>query len=361
MPVSRRGFLKGIAGTSAVLATGIHSAEASMSKELPPEAVGLLYDATLCIGCKSCMVNCKTANSVPGGALYKEKIVSGLADSLLCTATPDAAPMKSPPYETKTIKGNEGIWDAPRNLSGDTLSIVKAYRNGTGVKKDSPTDGHAFFKQQCLHCITPACASVCPAGAFIKDPKHGAVYYEAYRCIGCRYCQIGCPFNVPRYEWGATWPEVRKCQLCRHRFKEGKYSACAESCPTGATVFGRVTDLREEAARRFAAKPGTMYRFPIRTVRSEERTERAITGYADRIYGLKEAGGTQNIMLSGISFDLLGFSKDIPLSALPDLTWAYIAKIPWVFLGVFLGGTTLHAVTSRMHKNKDHGKEDHHD
>ncbi|MCM0082128.1 hydrogenase 2 operon protein HybA [Geomonas sp. Red32] len=357
MSISRRNFLKGAAGSGVLLATGAPAAQARMSKELPPEAVGLLYDATLCIGCKSCVVNCKRANSVPGGALYKEGLVPAVADSFLCTKSEKNAPM-TPPYETSGLKGNEGVWDAAQDLTGNTLSVIKVYKNGTGLQKDAAVNGHAFFKQQCLHCITPACVSVCPAGAFRKDPHDGTVYYEAYRCIGCRYCQIGCPFNVPRYEWGAVWPEVRKCQLCRHRYQEGKYAACAESCPTGATIFGKVRDLREEAKRRFAMKAGTMYEYPIQTLGSTFTNLRPSAAYADRVYGLTEAGGTQNLMLSGISFDLLGFNKDIPSSALPDLTWAYIAKIPWVFLGVFLGGTALHQITSRMNHSDKEGRHD---
>jgi Fe-S-cluster-containing dehydrogenase component len=360
MAISRRNFLKGVAGSGVVLAAGAPATEARMSKVLPPEAVGLLYDATLCIGCKSCMVNCKTLNSVPGGALYKEGLVPSITDSFLCSRSEKTEPMKSPPYETDGVKGNEGIWDASQDLSGKTLSIIKVYRNGSGEQKDAPVNGHAFFKQQCMHCITPACASVCPAGAFTKDPLNGVVYYEAYRCIGCRYCQIACPFNLPRYEWGAIWPEIRKCQLCRHRIKEGKYAACAEYCPTGATVFGKVADLREEAKKRFSMKPGTIYDFPIQTLNSKQTSTRAVAPYADKVYGLTEAGGTQNLMLSGVSFDLLGFSKDIPNSALPDLTWAYIAKVPWVFLGVFLGGTTLYAITHRRDKNGS-DKGGHHD
>jgi Fe-S-cluster-containing dehydrogenase component len=356
MTISRRGFLKGVTGSAVVLAAGVPSVEAKMSKELPPDAVGLLYDATLCVGCKSCMTNCKTQNSVPGGALYKESIVSGVVDSVLCRKTEQTEAMKTPPYETKSIKGNEGIWDASQDLSGDTLNIIKAYRNGTGEKKDAAENGHAFFKQQCLHCISPACVSVCPPGALLKDPKTGVVYYDAYRCIGCRYCQLACPFNIPRYEWNSAWPEVRKCQLCRHRYKDGKYSACAEYCPTGATIFGKVTDLREEAKKRFATKPGTIYEFPVQTINSKNTVSRPLAAYADKVYGLTDAGGTQNLMLSGISFELLGFNKNIPDGSLPDLTWAYIAKIPWVFLGVAVGGTTLYAITSRMAKNgKDKG------
>jgi Fe-S-cluster-containing dehydrogenase component len=245
---------------------------------------------------------------------------------------------------------NEGVWDAPQELSGKTLNIIKVYKNGTAEKKDTAVNGYAFFKQQCLHCISPACASVCPAGAFKKDPENGAVIYIASKCIGCRYCQLACPFGVPRYEWDSAWPEVRKCQLCSHRFKDGKYSACAESCPTGATIYGKATDLREEAQKRLAQTPGSEYAFPVQKVNSNERIRRDIAKYADGVYGLVEAGGTQNILLSGVSFDLLGFSRNIAKFDLPSLTWAYIAKIPWVFAGVFIGGSTLYAITHRKER-----------
>jgi Fe-S-cluster-containing dehydrogenase component len=334
MTISRRKFLRGVVGGGGVLlASRVPCAHAKQSTTLPPEAVGILYDATLCVGCKSCMVSCKKENSVPGGALYQEG-------------------MTAPPYDSGGLKINNGIWDAPQELSGKTLSIIKVYKNGTAQTKDTAVNGYAFFKQQCLHCISPACASVCPAGAFRKDPKNGAVYYLASKCIGCRYCQLACPFGVPRYEWDSAWPEVRKCQLCNHRLKDGKYAACAESCPTGATVFGKVLDLRAEAKRRLALKPGEEYDFPLKTVGSYETTRRPVAKYVDQVYGLVEAGGTQNIMLSGVSFDLLGFRKNIAKFDLPSLTWAYIAKIPWVFMGVFLGGSVIYRVTHR-NENKE--------
>ncbi|BCS52167.1 hydrogenase 2 operon protein HybA [Geobacter sp. SVR] len=332
MTISRRRFMKSVAGGGgALLASRIPCAQATMSTELPSQAVGILYDATLCVGCKSCMVNCKKTNSVPGGALYNKG-------------------MTAPPYESGELSGKGDMWDAPQELSGKTLNIIKVYKNGTAATKDTAVNGYAFFKQQCLHCISPACASVCPAGAFRKDPENGAVYYLASKCIGCRYCQLACPFGVPRYEWDSAWPEVRKCQLCNHRYKEGKYAACAEYCPTGATVFGKVRDLRAEARQRLALKPGQEYEFPLQTVNSRERTRREMAHYINHVYGLTEAGGTQNLMLSGVPFDLLGFRKNIANFDLPSLTWAYIAKIPWVFAGVFLGGTALYKLTHRKDK-----------
>lgn len=325
MPISRRDLLKGAASGGLLLATGV-PAHAKMSHDLPPNAVGLLYDATLCVGCKSCVVNCKKSNCQPGGALYQEG-------------------MQHPPYETK---GPEpGVWDSTQELTGKTLSVIKVYKNGTCQTKDAEVNGYAFFKQQCLHCISPACASVCPGAAFQKDPETGAVQYIASKCIGCRYCQLACPFGIPRYEWDAAWPEVRKCQLCSHRTAKGEISACAEFCPTGATIFGRVTDLREEAKRRLALKPGDEYDYPIQTPNSKDRQPRKVAKYVAKVYGLTEAGGTQNLMLSGVSFELLGFRSYITSQALPDLTWAYIAKIPWVFAGVFIGGTAIYKITHR--------------
>jgi len=331
MPISRRDLLKGAASGGLLLASGV-PAHATMSTTLPPNAVGFLYDATLCIGCKSCVVNCKIKNCEPGGALYQEG-------------------MTKPPYETKG-PGNSGQWDETQELTGKTLSVIKVYKNGTCQTKDAEVNGYAFFKQQCMHCITPACASVCPGGAFKKDTDNGSVYYIASKCIGCRYCQIACPFGLPRYEWDRAWPEVRKCQHCRHITKKGGITACAESCPTGATVFGKVTDLREEAKRRLALKPGDEYQFPIQTVHSRNRQPRKVARYVDKVYGLTEVGGTQNILLSGVSFELLGFRKYLKNQALPELTWHYIAKIPWVFAGVFIGGTAIYKITHRKEGDK---------
>lgn len=333
MDISRRNLLKSIAAGGGLLITaGAATAEASMPKTLPPEAVGLLYDATLCIGCKSCVVNCKLYNSVPNGALYTEG-------------------MTSPPYES--IPDGQ-MWDAPRDLSGKTLNIIKAYRNGTAEHKDTPVNGYSFIKRQCMHCIAPACVSACPAGALRKDPTTGVVFYDEWRCIGCRYCQIACPYQIPRYEFFSATPQVRKCQLCNHRYKDGKYAACAEFCPTGATIFGKVVDLREEAQRRLAMKAGEKNSFPIRTLNSRDINHRPAAQYVNSVYGLKEAGGTQCMVLAGVPFDLLGFNKNITDIFLPDLTWQYISHIPHVIAGVLIGGTVTYFIT---HGKKDKDKE----
>ncbi len=325
MDVNRRGFLKFAAGTGVALVSTPLAGHAGMPKELPPEAVGILYDATLCIGCKSCMVNCKTYNSMEGGALY----------------TKDA---EAPPYEFRTA---ERIYDAPENLSAKTLNVIKVHVNGTGAVKDRAEDGYSLVKQHCLHCISPACVAACPVAALKKDPVNGVVYYDKDRCMGCRYCQLACPFGIPKFEWEETKPEIRKCQLCRHRIEKGEYPACCEFCPTGASIFGRVTDLRKEAKRRLTLPEGSRYKYPVQKVDSSFTMDKKVAAYVDHVYGLNEAGGTQYLLLAGVPLNLLGFNPGIPNAALPDLSWKYIAKIPAVAGLVIAAGAGSWAITRR--------------
>ncbi|MBI5639534.1 MAG: hydrogenase 2 operon protein HybA [Nitrospirae bacterium] len=331
--MNRRDFLKtAAAGGGMLLASQAVPVGAAMPKELPPEAIGMLYDATLCIGCKSCMVNCKKYNSVSRGALSSEQNIA------------------TPPYEFSTP---EKIWDDPHDLSGKTLNIIKVVKNGTAVNKDAAENGYSFVKQHCLHCITPACVSACPVAALQKDPKNGVVFYLENRCIGCRYCQLACPFRIPKYEFEKASPQVRKCQLCHHRYEEGKFSACCEFCPTGASIFGKVVDLRSEAQKRLTLKPGSEYDFPVQTVGSKEKSRRIVSKYINHVYGMKEAGGTQYLLLAGVPFELLGFDKNISEQVLNDLTWTYISKIPAVIATILIGGAATWAITKGRHKDKE--------
>jgi len=323
MAINRRDFLKVSAGSGLLLASDITPAVAA-PKTLPPEAVGILYDATLCIGCKSCMVNCKKYNSMPGGALYREG--------------------GDIPYEHRTP---EKIYDAPTDLSDKTLNIIRAYTSGTGVNKDQVENGYSFVKNHCLHCVDPACAAVCPVAALHKDPVTGVVSYDTGKCIGCRYCQVACPFGIPKFQWGSTSPKIIKCQLCLHRYAEGKYSACCEFCPSGASIFGRVTDLRAEAKKRLALTPGSQYDYPVQRVDSGYTIPNTVSGYVDHVYGLSEAGGTQYMFMSGVPFDKLGFNPNITDQVYPELTWSYIKKVPVLIGALIVAGAASHIITLR--------------
>ena len=333
MTINRRDFLKMSAGTGLAMATTATTSAASSSEpaKLSPDAVGILYDATLCIGCMSCMVNCKKANSEPGGGLYHKKTAGQV------------------PYEHVT---EDKIYDAPTGLSNKTLCIIKNYQDKSPEEgKEKGGGKSSFIKQHCLHCVDPACVSVCPVGALKKQPGSGIVTYDKNKCFGCRYCQIACPFGIPTYEFEKASPSVVKCQLCNHRYAQGGYSACCEACPTGASLFGKVSDLREEAKRRLTLKPGDSYTYPVKRIDGKEKTEQIVPEYVDHVYGLTEAGGTQYMFLAGVEFDKLGFNPNINDDAYPGYTWDYVSHVPALIGSLLVAGTALRFITQRLDKS----------
>jgi Fe-S-cluster-containing dehydrogenase component len=284
MKIERRDFLKGVLGGGLLLAAAADPAAGrSPGKEPPPNAVGILYDATLCIGCQVCVGACKQANDMPA-----------------------------------EHTGPDPLWDNPRDLSAKTLNIVKKYGSGDYPVKDTVA-GYSFVKRHCMHCLDPACVSACPVSALLKNPDTGVVIYDKKACIGCRYCQIACPFNIPKFEWHSATPRIVKCQLCSHLLAKGGISACCAACPTGASLFGKVEELRQEAKRRLAMTPGEVYDFPVAALGSRESQQHRAGRYIRQVYGESEVGGTQYLLLAGVPFDKLG------LPALPDESFVALA------------------------------------
>jgi Fe-S-cluster-containing dehydrogenase component len=153
--------------------------------------------------------------------------------------------------------------------------VIKLYDDGGKT---------SFMKAQCMHCIDPACASACMLGAF-KKREFGIVTYDVNLCIGCRYCEVACPYNVPKFEWAKATPRMVKCELCNHRLAEGKQPACSEVCPRHAVIFGKREDLLREAHRRLAEQPDI---------------------YVQKVYGEHDGGGTQCLYISHVAFENLG-------------------------------------------------------
>ena len=279
MGLSRRDFLKVAAGGGLLAASNLSPVPVLAREPIPrlPDALGILYDATVCIGCKACMVACKEYNQLP----------------------PDHATPGS-------------VWDDPLDLSAKTYNIVKLYKNGTGQVKDQEINGYSYIRRFCMHCVDPACTSACPVSALTKDPQTGVVRYNKDACIGCRYCQIACPYNVPKFQWDQAFPQIKKCQLCDHRIAQGGYAACCQFCPNGASIFGNVQDLRKEAQRRLSLKVGEVASYPLHRVDSQDIRHRIVTPYQKHIYGDQEGGGTQVLMLANVPFPQLGLP---PLTA----------------------------------------------
>ena len=284
MDKSRRRFLTHSAGAiCAGIASATGTAQAAFlreRKELPPNAVGMLYDSTQCIGCRACVVACREANGT------------------------------TPELPESLAGWNPGAWDVAEDISGDTFNVIRVYMDGTKEHKDREVDGYAFVKRHCLHCMDPSCVSVCPVSAMIKDPDTGVVTHDPDACIGCRYCVYGCPFGVPQYQLDKPFGEITECEFCSHLQAKGEVPACCDVCPTGASLFGRVDDLQAEAERRLAAQPGERYQFPRGRLGGDDPGhEAAIPKYQPHVYGVTEGGGTQVRYLSGVPHEKLGLPK----------------------------------------------------
>lgn len=278
--MKRRDFLKGSlqAGAAALasVASAPVDAEARPNLQPKPEAIGMLYDSTLCVGCKACVAKCKEVNGMP-----------------------------------PVIEGTLNTWDEARDLSGDTLNVIKVFKNGTGQTKDAEIDGFAFEKRSCMHCVDPGCVSVCPVTALTQHPKTGIVSYNPDACIGCRNCMAGCPYNVPQFQYDKTFGQINKCQMCNQkgveRIDNGLMTGCAEACPTGATLFGTRDALLAEAKKRMTLKPGETYNYPRGDVRNPDSYhEKEVPTYKPQVWGEKEAGGTNVMHISSVPFDKLG-------------------------------------------------------
>ena len=279
MSLDRRDFLK-VLSAGALTAANASTVLGGIRKGLSPDAVGILYDGTICIGCKACEAACKQYNNM----------------------SPEAGQLGK-------AQGVDGIWDESYDLSEYTLNKIKLYEQGSAKTHNAEENGYAFVKHACMHCVDPDCVSACPVTALTKNEVSGIVEYNKDACIGCRYCMIACPYNVPKFEYSKAIPEITKCELCAHRQAEGDIAACCEFCPTGASLFGKVTDLLEEARKRIELQEGSTYDYPMRSLDENDTSPKKVAKYINYIYGEKEAGGTQYLLLSAVPFSKLGLPE----------------------------------------------------
>ncbi|NJD09481.1 MAG: Ni/Fe-hydrogenase cytochrome b subunit [Gemmatimonadetes bacterium] len=294
MDISRRTAITALA--TAAAATLPRPVRARAHKQPDPKALGVLYDPTRCIGCQECVRACATAND---------------CDVAIATAP-------NPELTTRSL---------------------------TVLRKYEPESGPATFRKvQCMHCVDPACVSACMLGAMSKTAA-GPVEWNGDLCVGCRYCEIACPFNVPRFEWGTPLPKLTKCQLCPERRAQGLAPACADRCKMGALIFGPRADLLAEARRRITERPEK---------------------YNPKVYGEHDAGGTSVLYLAkaGVSFAEMGLPElgEASIPQLPETIQHTLYKgfaAPLALLGVF--GTVVRRNSRLLHQvEREEADHEHH-
>lgn len=247
---NRRDFLKSAviigAGTAGLSAKNVH---AEIIEATPDDRMGVLVDTTVCIGCRSCEWACKNAHSLEAGQL-------------------------------QSYQEDRSVFEKERRPSDKALTVVNEY-NVNNISA-LPVD----VKVQCMHCEDPACVASCIVNAFTKH-KDGTVTWNTDRCIGCRYCMIACPFQIPVFEYSKAFqPNIMKCDFCYDRTKDGKLPACVDICPVEALTYGKRNELIALAKSRIKVKPEK---------------------YVNHIYGEYEVGGTSWLYLAGVDFSKLNF------------------------------------------------------
>ncbi len=292
MSISRRKFL-GLIGSVGATTGLCQSANAATNKDFSgyPESFAVLHDISLCVGCRSCEAACNEVNNLE---------------------VPDT------PFTDTTVL------DQKRRTTSKNYTVVNRY-----ASEQKPAHTPVFRKNQCNHCLEPACASACFVRAFRKT-EQGAVVYDPSVCVGCRYCMVACPFDIPTYEYdNAFSPKIMKCTMCYPRILEGKRPGCVESCPTEALVFGKRTDLISIARNRIA-------KFPDK--------------YINHIYGEHEMGGTSWLYLSNTPFKDLDMREDLGTTAAPKLTAGALGAVPMVVAVWPILLTGIYAINKRKDK-----------
>lgn len=166
-----------------------------MKDKLNFNQIAFYADMTLCTGCKACMIACKDKNDLDVGVNWR-----------------------------RVVEYTGGEW----------------VQEGNAWRQDIFSH---YFSVSCNHCNTPICVESCPTTALCKD-ENGVVSLDRDKCIGCRYCEWGCPYGAPQYDEKSKL--MTKCDFCADYLEEGRDPACVAACPTRALHFGEFEELKKK-------------------------------------------------------------------------------------------------------------------
>lgn len=269
---------------------------------LQKEPYAVLVDLTKCIGCRRCEWACNEWNKNPNRPINEFE-------------------------ESKDKKPS--VFDKVRRPAAGLFTVVnRFYENNISV----------YVKKQCMHCIDPACQAACFVDAF-KKTEQGAILYNPSLCVGCRYCMIACPFDIPAYEYyDPITPQITKCTMCFDRITEGRIPACVEICSADVMKIG----LRSE-----------ILKLAHETINNNPQR------YIPHVYGEHEAGGTSWLYISGVPFENLGFPK-LDKNPIPNLSknFLFTVKVLEIIAAVPLVWVAYYMISkNKKNKNESHDKE----
>jgi anaerobic dimethyl sulfoxide reductase subunit B (iron-sulfur subunit) len=156
---------------------------------------GFYIDTSACTGCKACQIACKDKNELPLGVLWR-----------------------------KVVEVQGGDW-LPREMAWLHKTITY------------------FVSSACNHCEAPICVEVCPTQA-MHQREDGIVLVDAQRCMGCRYCEMACPYKAPQFD--PARGVMTKCDLCYDLLEIGQSPACVSACQMRVLHFGDIDELRAQ-------------------------------------------------------------------------------------------------------------------
>jgi formate dehydrogenase iron-sulfur subunit len=245
--------------------------------------VAKLIDTSTCIGCKACEVACQEWNDLPNA---------------------------------KTVQ--DGNYQTLPTMTADFWNLIKF--------QEAEVDGNFNWlmrKDQCMHCGDPGCLKACPAPGAIVQYSNGIVDVNPDLCIGCRLCETGCPFDVPRFS--EKTGKMSKCTLCVDRTTASLEPACVKACPTGCLHFGSKANMKALGNER------------VNQLKAE--------GYAAAaLYDPAGVGGTGvlTVLKYGDKPELYGLPKDPTVPKSVRFVKSYLRPLGLIGLGAVVVGLVGH-------------------